>query len=246
MEENNEQNNVIKSVGDSLKKGVKAQEKKAIKKVLKKIIAVLAPILLKLFILIVLVVIILQVLSWVLQWLNSEDSKEAKQEAIVYQYSVIPLEEEKENDKLASGYHIGVKPDTNKKGYVLNYKFLDESGANIEEEKVIDGIKEELDSLELDSSAFTESELKILAVLEKQGIEIENYTEEELKCFALFVKAEIAGQNFDLRDVSHIGEEVDIDEIRESDVVYGTLRIKKVNATAGRCIRRRIPKIHRL
>lgn len=236
--QNNEQNNIVKKAGDTLKKGAKNAGKEAVKKVIKKILAVLAPILLKLFIIIIIAIVILQLISWLVQWLKSDEAKESQESAIVYEYTeigdgdVILLEgddeaSEEETGKKITGYQISVKPDVEKKAYILKYRFFDSNGDELTEKEVLENIKEELEDKELDSRVFTDSELKIIATLGQKGLSIGSFTEEELKCFALFVKAEIAGQNFDLRNGSEIGKETDIEDIRKNDYVYGILQASK-------------------
>lgn len=244
MAEEEGQKNITQKVGDKLKKGAKNAAKEAVKKVIKKILAVLAPILLKLFIIIIIAIIIAQLISWLIEKIRKDQAEEMEETAIVYDYTEIEEDdiiggseesetEESAEDENVKGFRIKVKPDVRNKGYTLNYSFLDENGHEIDVNRVIEETKEKLESVELDSSDFTESELKMIAAFEYNGMNLADYTEDELKCYALFEKAQIAGENFDLRPVNDIGKTPDINEIRASDTIYGTLRVKKVSSSDG-------------
>lgn len=119
--------------------------------------------------------------------------------------------------------------------YLLTYDFTDENGNLYTDEEALETIKNDLlsENTDLNMREFSDSELKIIGCLMYNGLEVDKYDEEELKAFALFFKAEIASQNFDLRSADKIGEEVDAEEMANSDYVYGTLQMHRTKASEG-------------
>ena len=236
-EEKEQQQQLEKKQNSTLKKGFDKGFRAAgraagrkIKEFFLKIIKAIAPYLLKIFLVVIAVVIIAEVSSKILKLFESSEAKEIVANTIEYTY--VPLEYLEnggngEDKKPEPGYRINVTMDLENKGYAINCSFYSPSGNPVDEEAVIESTKNGLKKANINPNLFTDSEIKILAVMAKNGLKFKDYTADYLRCLPLFVKAEIASQNFDLRDADHIGEEVDIRDIAQQDFVYGTLRIQR-------------------
>ena len=234
MDEEKEQNNLVKEAGEKLKQGAKKQAKDAMKQVFKKVIVAIAPILLKFLIILIIAIIVIEAAAWILRLFSSKNSKEASTSAIEYSY--VDSMYSSEEPKTPKGYKMQVTIDSKNGYYKLNYLFYNDKGEQIDEETAINAVKEKLLTHGLDVGEFSESELKMLAVLEHNKLELDQYSEEELKCLILFHKAEIAGLNFDLRKGEDIGKEVNVEEVLENDFIYGTLqatRTRVINTNEG-------------
>ena len=227
MDEKKEQEMAQGKQESALKKGAKDQAKKSAKEIFKKIIKKLAPLLLKLFIILMLALVAVAVVSYINDLFTSSNTKEIVGGRISYTYVPMSSSDEADDEKPEPGYRINVVPDLENKGYAINCKFISPSGDPIDEANIIGSTKNGLKAANINPALFTDSEIRILAVLGKNGLKFEDYSAEYLKCLPLFIKAEIASQNFDLRDVDHIGEPVDIATIAEQDFIYGTLQIQR-------------------
>ena len=216
-----DEENQNKQIGNKLKQGAKKLAKDASKKIIKKIIAVIVPILLKFLLIMAPIILFIIVLQNILEEFKSTESKEVVGGAIEYSYITYSGSETKEEE---NGYKIVPSLDVNAGGYRLEFKFYDENKKEISEETVLEDIKSKLNNENIDYSQLSDTNLKIIAVMEKNGLDLQKYNQEELKCLPMFIKAEIATQNFDIRDNS---EEIDINDILDNDLIYGTIKVKR-------------------
>ena len=224
MEEEKNNNSVLGKTGDKLKKGAKEQAKQARKKIIKKILQILAPILLKLLLLLVIALIILNLINAVMKLFDSSESKEIVGGALEYSY--ISYSGSQETEQEINGYKILPTINTEKGGYELKFVFKDENNNEISEDNVIADIKDKLDSNNIDHSQLDNNvtDLEILAVLEKNGLDLKDYTQEELNCIPMFIKAQIATQSFDIRENK---TPINVEDMLNGDVIYGTIDVRK-------------------
>ena len=167
--------------------------------------------------------------SWLLGVSASNNSKDASYDAMVYNISKTNSNSDETQNR---GYQISIEIDEENHGYSLNYLFFDKDGNEVSQEEVLENLKEKLKGEYKDISLLTESELKIIAVLAEQELDTEDFSVEDLKCLALFVKAQIAGENFDLRTGDERGKEVNLKEMSESDLIYGTLQAQRTSVVS--------------
>lgn len=159
-----------------------------------------------------------------LNLLGSKTSKEASSSAV--KNNVTGTSEGQEDSR---GVIIVDKANLTDDGaYELKYKFKDENGKTLTEKQALEQIKSDLldEKEDIDISAFTESELKVIGTLMYNGLLVEEYTEEELQALALFQKVDIASQCFDFRTEDD-EKQLTLEELRKSDEIYGTLKLYK-------------------
>lgn len=219
-EEKNQSNS---SLGNQLKQGLEKQAKQASRKLFKKVIATIIPILLKLFVIIFIITVFVMSISNFIDKEKGEESKDASDSSISYITGV-----NDESAVVGDNQIIVDLNNVNSNGaYILTYKFENQKST---ERAQLKQIKKDIieQNVDLDLTKFSDSELKIIAVLMYNGLDVKKYNEEDLKALALFIKADIASQNFDLRKEEDIGKEVDLEEIAKNDYVYGTLQVHKI------------------
>lgn len=222
MEDEQKQNETMQQTGEKLKQGAKEQAKQARKQIIKKVIAAMAPILLKVIVIIIIAIIITTAFSKLLDLFKSSEAKEVMGGALEYSYMAYSGSQEVEKN----GYKIITRIDPSLGGYKLDFSFYDEEKNEVSENKVLEDIKAKLEDQNISYSELTDTNLKIIAVLEKNGLDLSKYNQEEVKCLPMFIKAEIATQNFDLRDNK---EDVNSEEVLDNDLIYGTLYVKRTN-----------------
>lgn len=199
-------NSVVQKLGNQTKR-----------KMFWKRIMKMLPIILYLFVGILIIVVFLSAISNFLDLFQGEQSKKASESAV--EYANVATDESSPNRIIVDLENI-----TEDGAYQLEFEF--ENKERTEEEQ-IKQIKYDIldENDELDITEFSDSELKIIAVLMYNGLEIEDYNEEELKALTLFIKADIASQTFDLR--SGDDKQINIQSLADKDEVYGTLELHK-------------------
>lgn len=215
--------NPLQKIGQKLKNGLNKRNKQSPKKIIKKVIKVITmiPLILKIIVILLLVITLLSVIGEVMDWIKGSDAKEVVGGAIEYQY-VSYSGSQTEIEK--NGYKIIPQIDQYVGGYKLAFAFFDENGKEVPEDEVLENIKNKLKENDIDFNKLTTTNLKIIAVLEKNGLKLGRYSQEELKCLPMFIKAEIATQNFDIRDSK---DEIDLESILDNDLIYGTIDVTK-------------------
>lgn len=221
-EERQENDGLVRKAGEEIKKGAKKQAQKTMQKVLKKMIVAIAPVLIKIIVVVLLIAIIFTGLNDLLDKEESKDSKDAISSSLYYTDST--------NDESESSLNkivIDRSSVTSDGAYILKYEFRDKKGNILSEDQAIKNIKKELANKNenLSLKDFSDSELKIIGTLMYNGLKVEDYNQEQLKALAIFVKADIAANNFDLRSGERT--DVNIETLRNSDTVYGTLELYK-------------------
>lgn len=256
MDDEKQQNGLIQKTGDALKKGAKKQAKNLTKKIIKKVIMVITGFLLKIIAPIIIAVVIITAIADFIDGILGDETKKANAFAVKYTSGSISGGSSSGGGNSGGGTTVGSTSgggNSNSAGevteesslgsivvnidnvlengaYKLTYEFRDENGnlyTEEQEDQVISNIKNDLleENENLDLSKFSNSELKIIGALMYNGLPVDSYNEEELKALVIFLKADIASQSFDLR--SGENTEVNIDELRKNDEVYGTIEIHK-------------------
>lgn len=103
----------------------------------------------------------------------------------------------------------------------------------------LEKIKAEMVKYKLNPSKLTDFELRFLATLVDNGLNIDDYTEEEIKCLPIFLKAELCTQYLDLRPASAMYPDgstyTPVNQTSfetNQDIVYGTVVVQR-NSTDG-------------
>lgn len=103
----------------------------------------------------------------------------------------------------------------------------------------LEKIKAEMIKYKLNPSKLTDFELRFLATLVDNGLNIDDYTEEEIKCLPIFLKAELCTQYLDLRPASAMYPDgstyTPVNQTSfetNQDIVYGTVVVQR-NSTDG-------------
>lgn len=220
MDEENMQNNKPKSnAADVLKKlGKTAFKKIPLKVKFYLLIGILA---------LVLLIVICVAIGNFLDILGGSSAKEASSAAVTHSQG--SSSENPEDEEVLNQIIVDISNVTENGTYILKYQFKDEDGNILTEEQALANIKRDLlnENKELDTSVFTKSELKIIGALMYNGLIVEQFNEEELQALAMFQKVDIAAQYFDLRTEEQSERILSLEELRESDEIYGTIKAYK-------------------